>query len=324
MKIIFHSNQISFRGTEIALYDYADYCEQLLGHQAVILTQQHGNHNPLAIEKFTRRFGTIHHCADSESISKFCERNSADLFYAIKAGENDGVISNSCNSAMHAVFKINQPHGNTYAYVSEWLSQTMTGGTAPFVPHMVNLPKDDRHLREALNIPETATVIGGFGPNSSFDIKYVIPAIRKALKRSKQIYFIFMGLEPFKPGLFNSDANERLRFLPVQTDLNYKTQFINTCDAMIHARKRGETFGLAVAEFSSRNKPVITCAHVDEQAHLSMLQNKCILYHSQEHLLDILLHFKPMPHEDWDAYSHRYNPQSVMSQFNQVFIKQKS
>ena len=40
-------------------------------------------------------------------------------------------------------------------------------------------------------------------------------------------------------------------------DLNYKVKFINTCDAMIHARAMGETFGLAVAEFSKKNKPVI-------------------------------------------------------------------
>ena len=37
-----------------------------------------------------------------------------------------------------------------------------------------------------------------------------------------------------------------------------KEAFYRTCDAMLHARRDGETFGLAVAEFSVRNKPVIT------------------------------------------------------------------
>ena len=42
-------------------------------------------------------------------------------------------------------------------------------------------------------------------------------------------------------------------------DLNKKVEFISSCDAMIHARQMGETFGAAVSEFSIKNKPVITC-----------------------------------------------------------------
>ena len=41
-------------------------------------------------------------------------------------------------------------------------------------------------------------------------------------------------------------------------DMEYKTKFINTSDAMIHARLEGESFGLSCGEFSIRNKPVIT------------------------------------------------------------------
>jgi hypothetical protein len=45
-------------------------------------------------------------------------------------------------------------------------------------------------------------------------------------------------------------THERLIFLPGSADLDYKVQFINTCDGMIHARGIGESFGLAYGEFS--------------------------------------------------------------------------
>ena len=37
-----------------------------------------------------------------------------------------------------------------------------------------------------------------------------------------------------------------------------KSRFLYACDAMIHARADGETFGMAVAEFSVHNRPVLT------------------------------------------------------------------
>ncbi len=33
----------------------------------------------------------------------------------------------------------------------------------------------------------------------------------------------------------------------VNADLEYKRKFINTCDAMIHSRSEGESFGAAIA-----------------------------------------------------------------------------
>lgn len=54
-------------------------------------------------------------------------------------------------TAIHAVFKHNEPYGNVYTYVSEWSSKTMSNGLLPFVSHIVNLPdiKGD-FLREIL------------------------------------------------------------------------------------------------------------------------------------------------------------------------------
>ena len=45
--------------------------------------------------------------------------------------------------------------------------------------------------------------------------------------------------------------------LPMITDLEKKVEFINTSDAMLWARKDGETFGKIYCKFSTLNKPVI-------------------------------------------------------------------
>ena len=86
-----------------------------------------------------------------------------------------------------------------------------------------------------------------------------------------------------------------------------------------HAREEGETFGLAVAEFSLRNKRVITYGHSFDRFHVEILGDKGIYYDSPDQLLEILLGFRSTP-GDWDAYSARFNPEHVMSEFSQVFL----
>ena len=56
--IAFWSDQMCERGTEVALYDYADAAERCLGVSAFVLYDE-GAHNNYegAIDKFRRRFG---------------------------------------------------------------------------------------------------------------------------------------------------------------------------------------------------------------------------------------------------------------------------
>ena len=77
---------------------------------------------------------------------------------------------------------------------------------------------------------------------------------------------MFMNQDPF------CDIDNVL-FIEGTTDQEQKVAFINTCDVMIHARERGETFGLAIAEFSSQNKPIITYSLSPERCHIDILGN---------------------------------------------------
>lgn len=129
-----------------------------------------------------------------------------------------------------------------------------------------------------------------------------------------------MNSDVFCTGLDN------VLFLQSSISIEDKIGFINTCDACIHARNGGESFGLTVAEFSIKNKPVITTSVCQsgilcDAAHIELLGEKAILYDNYTDLVDIFNNFKDMYdlNADWNAYR-EYSPALVMNQFKKVFI----
>lgn len=138
--------------------------------------------------------------------------------------------------------------------------------------------------------------------------------MKKVVKERKDAYFLFLNTDPFC-------SHERVIHLPRTSDLDEKSAFIATCDAMLHCRKRGETFGLAIAEFSVMNKPVITTAG-KENAHLEMLGDKAIVYTNKRDLRSILLNISrsDIQGKDWDVYSRPFAPAEVVKRFQATFI----
>lgn len=313
MIVAFHSNQLSLRGTEVAMYDYAHYNEELLGNKSIIIARHPETwkySHDLAISKFKNRF-PVYFYKDFKEVEAILDENNVDVFYAQKAGMRDGVISKTKKTVIHTVFQYNQPHGDVYAYISDWLANKYKGVS---VPYMVTLPKHDKNLRKELNIPEDAIVFGRHGGIETFDIQYAHQAVREIAKKRKDIYFLFLNTEKF-----TGDNLKNVIYLDGTDDLDYKVSFINTCDAMIHARKKGETFGLAVAEFSIMNKPIITCKNGVETAHVQMLGKKGKYYTNKQELSSQLLNFKKNSKFDWNCYK-EYSPEKVMQKFKKIFL----
>jgi len=319
LKILFHENQLSYRGTSNAVYNYAHFNEILLGNESVILhCRTNKNNDAKAIEKFSKRFKVLSY-NDISEIDAIIEKEKPDVFYAIKAGKNDQILTTKCKTVIHTVFKYYEPHGDVYAYVSKWLSNEMTQGKSPFVPHMIHVEKTEENLREQLNIPKDAIVFGRHGGGNTFDLKFVKKVIKKVALQRKDLYFLFMGTDQFVfRNYFRPYKN--IVFLEKSTDELEISKFINTCDAYLHARKQGESFGIAIGEFSIRNKPVITWANSDEKSHIEILGNKAILYQNDKDLTDILQNFKIDPSKNWDAYSSEFAPEVIMKKFKEVFI----
>ena len=316
MKIGFHTHGLSLRGTEIALYDYALHNQSILNNESVIFYKRKNGADPQVLEKFQKHFQVIPY-EGNEELSRMAEQEKVDLVYFIKSGEKDGDILNDIPSAIHAVFptKPAEFHGDKFAFVSQWLSKEYSNNQIPYVPHMIHLPELKGNLKEELRIPQEATVMGCYGGSDSFNLSFVHKTVNEVLDKRKDIYFLFMNIAPFA-------THERLIFLPGNALPDYKVRFINTCDAMLHARGIGESFGLACGEFSTKNKPVLTYAMSPQRSHIEIMQDKCIQYKGPKDLKEILLSIdQNTQHEKiWDAYSESYSPKPIMAKFAEVFL----
>lgn len=318
MKIAFHSNQLGVRGTEISLYEYAFYNREILGNTSIIVS--HRNSDMSAYEKFNKEFEVILYDRFEEVIPVLHSKN-IEVAYFQKSGQNDGKLIPNIKNVVHSVFQFNQPHGDVYAYISRWLSNKMSSGTLPYVPYMVDLLKYDHKMnyRKFLGIPNNAFVFGYYGGSTSFNIEFAKKAVIDVATKYKDIYFLFMNSEPFCDGIDN------VIFLDATTDMERKVGFINTCDACLHARNGGESFGLTVAEFSVKNKPVFTTSYCTDQlcdgAHLEMLGDKCVLYSDYYDLVQKILNAKEIVslHNDWNAYR-EYSSENVMNIFKNIFL----
>lgn len=314
MRIAFHSNQLGLRGTEVALFKYAKYNRELLGNESIIVSNAASPMNDAeAVRHFARHF-PVHLYRDPREIDSILANTGVDAFYCTKSGGRDGIESQKVPTLVHAVFKEHEPHGTVYAYISEWLSRVMTAGSAPWVPYMVELPEVAGDFREKLGIPSDAIVFGRHGGIETFDLPFVHHAVYDVARSNPGMYFLFLNTAPFCPPLPNI---VHARGTP---DEAAKVRFLNTCDAMLHARRQGESFGLAVAEFSLKNKPVLTWSGSDETSHLDLLGPLACIYSDEEELRAKLLSFRREPGKSWDAYSSRFSPPEVMRKFDDVFL----
>ena len=305
MRIAFHSEQLGIRGTEVALYDYALGNRDILGNESIIISDARADLTSL--DKFKTQF-TIYLYNDFSEVESIVEREGIDAIYYIKAGFNDGKLVSNAKNLIHTVFKHNEPHGDVYAYVSKWLSDEMSDGKLSYVPHMVNLPKHDLNYRNDFEFG-SKIVIGWYG-GDNFEIPFARQAVIDIAKKRDDIVFLFMNSTPFadEPNIY---------FINGTTDLDEKVAFINTCDFMIHARERGETFGLTIAEFSTLGKPIITYRDSPERNHINVLGEDGMYYSDYQELYDILNNL--IVFSNTNCY-HDYTPEKVMAKFKEVFL----
>lgn len=328
-RVGFYVRHLSIRGTEAATYDYADCNETLLGNESFIFLVdemkafKNSADFPMSVrEKFQNRFKkNFYECANFEEVESIILKEHIDVLYNQKYGVPDEHQSKICKNAVHAVFTLGV-HGDVFAAISEWLSQQDPPCYVPFVPYMVRLDDTLETLHSELNIPHDAIVFGRHGGYNTFNIEFAKEVVLEAAQLHPNWYFIFLNTAPFCNS--NSLDFPNIIFLPGSANSSYKTKFINTCDAMLHARLEGETFGHACAEFSIRNKPIITWLGGD-RAHIAMLGDKGLYYNNKEELKNILSYFenniKSIRRSNWDVYSKKYNPIAVMEKFDEVFLQ---
>ncbi len=313
MRVSFDGGRLNERGVAVAMYDYAFHARALLGVEPVIL---HNSSTPplqAHVERFERVFPTFGYSSDDE-MQRLIERERIDAAYFLKTGRKDVRISKSCRTAVHEVFKFFTPQGDAYAYVSRWLADAMTGGRYPAVPHIVGLPAPGANLRAELGIPDDAFVAGRHGGADQFNTPFVPAAIEAALARRKNLWIVLLNTNRFS-------AHERIVHLPPTPDRQRIADFIATCDAGINARRVGETFGLAIAEFLSQDKPVLVWAGGRDRNHLELVGDPRFIYRTRHDLTRLLVELEP---RDWGGRWHervrQFEPSAVMQAFAAIFL----
>lgn len=315
--IAFHDNNLCLRGTTNAMYDYADYNEKILGNKSIIFAPPNSNLD--ALEKFKIRFGEKNiHLTDFYEYHTVLPKLNVDYLYIIKGGgSSDGLCCTVVPTLIHVVFRSNEPHGHRYKYVSDWLAKDQGYDPADHaVPHMVTkLPKPKYDLRNKLGISKNEKVFGYLGGSTEFNINFVQDAVSRISNERNDIKFLFMNINKF------CEDSPNIIHLPGTWNLEEKSAFINACDAMLHARSGGETFGCSVAEFTIENKPVITYRDSGERSHIEILGDRGIYYSSYDEIYDILnnLHNYIKYYDYYKAYDD-YSPEKIMERFNKNFL----
>jgi hypothetical protein len=304
MNVLFHSNQLGVRGTEVALYDYAHYNETILGNLSYIAAP--ANSDLSALEKFKSRFGDrVILYTTFEELGLYSSYK-IDVAYFTKAGFNDGLIFPGAKNIVHVVFDCYDPHGDRYVAISEWLGKKLN---IDYLPYIVDLPDVKQDFREYIGASNDDIIFGRHGGVNQFDVPYLGEVIKAAA--DKGIKFLLMNTKQFNfqhPNVMYSEAN---------TDMNTKTAFINTCDAMIHGRTEGESFGLAVSEFLHQNKPVVTNIECRDKNHIELLGDKGLYYSNGNELYAILTSFEK---KDYNVKPlvNQFKPEVVMKKFKSL------
>lgn len=320
MKIAFHSNQLGIRGTEVAMFDYAKYNQTLLNNESVILYNKNSQLNDVsAIEKFSSLFPVFPYTDPSE-IDHILESNKVDFLYAIKAGHKDNIQPKSCKTGVHVVFQFFEPHGDVYAYVAKWVSEKLTGGKYPDVPHMFDMPEPNetkQQTRLKYGIPSDAVVFGRHGGSDEFNIGFALQGIVDVVNSRKDVYFVLVNTNVFY-------KHPQIIYLDKIIDMQEKSNWINSCDAMVHARQMGEIFSCSIGEFSYHGKPVLSCPYTTHDiGHVLFLGEKGLWYRSKEEFIQQVNNFDPNK-VDFDYYKdvvRPYDAVNVMNKFKEVFLK---
>lgn len=309
------------RGTEIAVYDYADCNETLLQNKSICFhfpkekTQRYGwPYVDEVFEKFKQRFQMV-------EIQEFAELNGrcVNMGVSVLYMQTAGVIEQypfippvtDVPYAIHCVFTTKYKFGDYYFPISDSLN-TKDGTQYPVVPYMIRVHDTQETMRKELGIPEDAIIFGRYGGLNQFDCTFAQEAVQEVAKNNSNIYFLFMNTQKF------CEETETIRFLPREIRDYEKRKFINTCDAFLHGRMGGETFGLAIGEFAICDKPIFTLRSDVDNAHLDILGKDAIVYHDKESLVQLLTAFTKSSHDMSTNGYKKYTPDIVMQQFATV------
>lgn len=330
MKMLFHANDISETGTSTSMWEYASWFKEK-GHIVEIAydSSYQSNHKG-TINKFREKFELLSY-SDFNTFA-IQQQNVYDFAYFIKAGSYDGKLMPGSVNAIHAVFQNFEPHGESYAYVSEWIADMISRDQQLWlpkslrrkipnlflnlqdVPHFVNLPNQNDDLRETWGVPKDAFVVLRYGGFDKFDIDWVKQSVSKLVEEHTNLYFVFINTRPFA-------IHKRIIYLPIVVDKQYKADALYSADLFLHARAQGECFSMALLEAMSSGISILSWRGGVDRGHTRVLDEDS--FYDSPNSLDLKIRTLLCDDRKRHMYQNlwRYSEEKVMQKFVDVFLR---
>ena len=283
-RLLFHSDGITERGTSTSIVGYMKFLINE-GHHIIWASEDTPANNKAIIEKYSKTF-QIDIYKDFKKYSQSANKNS-DWAYFMKKGPNDGKIIPRVPCNVHAVFKYYEPHGDSYAYISEWLASSSASLAIPlipkklknripnpflkldWVPYGVDVEQSTKTLRANWGIPEEAKVILRYGGNNTFDIPWVLEEIVWQLQENPNLYFVGVNTMKFTD-------HPRAIFLPPIYSNHAKANMLASADIILHARLQGESFGMVILEAMQASRDILAWSGGWDRNHTKLLDNRSL------------------------------------------------
>jgi len=317
MRVSFDGGRLNERGVAVALYDYAFHARALLGVEPVILHDASGSVDDEQVARFARAFAVRPYRSPEQRLEAI-EDERIDVAYVLKTERARYPLSPAHRTAVHEVFRFFNPHGDAYAYISAWLAAAAAASRYPAVPHIVDPLKPLGNLRSEFGVPADAVVVGRHGASNQFNVPFVKHAIEAALAARSDLWVMLLNTDRFS-------NHERIVHVPRPPDRQRVADFVASCDIGLNARRVGESFGLAIAEFLAQDKPVLVWQGGRDRNHLLLVDDVRMQYRTREDLTRALVEFKPRPGDGaWRKRVEPFTPEAVMPLFARVFLEPAS
>jgi glycosyltransferase involved in cell wall biosynthesis len=309
---LLHSNDFTERGDSVTLLSLGSAIARRFDASIVIaFPEKSPRVSEERVKEALDRGFEVFRYRDKSELDEFAVRRSISHSYVFSGGSKASLayydpdnpdsfrIGNS-KHITHVVFRVFDPHGDAYTYVSDWLfawaerklrrsrrwpsrNQIASGPLVLSFPHFVETwPRSSKKtsFREEYGIPDSSVVIGRIGGFSEFNDPAAQRGLIKILKGNKSAIALLVNTKRFTD-------HPRAIFLPTLSRADV-WRFYDACDVLLNGRRMGESFGYSIVEPLSLGKPVIAPHWIRnplmDRNHLRVLSGLNLVYFSASHL----------------------------------------
>ena len=312
-RFVLHSNSISERGDGVALFELSAGLISAGVEVKVVYWANSDGNSALRVKEFQALGVSVETYESRNDLSEICRDFGCTHFLTFSDGTRAGSAYSRDDPSQFripgtfhivwAVFRVWEPHGDLYLYVSRWnlrenirrllfheIRRKVFGvrhlPRVSALEHFVEVNEGDGPtFRKSLGIPSGASVIGRIGGQDQFTDQAARAAVREVVGLDPEVYFVFVNTEEFF-------AHPRVIYVP-ELSRREVWNFYAACDVILNGRKMGESFGFGIAEALRLGLPVLAPARIRnwgmDRNHIVFLRGLGLLYRSQRHLTRLMV-----------------------------------